>query len=101
LKKSVKIARVDEVPPGKGIKIKIEKTTIALFHYNGRFYAIQNNCPHQNADLADGYIREGSVYCPMHNWAFDLSSGIFAFNSEMRLKTYPVEVKNGEIHIRV
>jgi nitrite reductase/ring-hydroxylating ferredoxin subunit len=75
------------------------REVIALFNYRGRFFAIQNNCPHQNADLANGYIHKGKVYCPMHNWAFDIASGAFAFNDAMHIKTYPVDVKDGVIYI--
>jgi nitrite reductase (NADH) small subunit len=98
LRTPIKIARISEIPPGRGIKVKIGKNTIAVFNYRGQFYAIQNNCPHQNADLANGYIRDGKIYCPMHNWAFDISSGAFDFNKEMHLKTYPLQIKDDFIY---
>ena len=53
----------------------------------------------EKLDLADGYIRNNQVYCPMHNWAFDIKTGAFAFNPGQKIKTYPVEIRNNEIFI--
>lgn len=32
-------------------------------------------CPHEGADLAAGYLRDGCVVCPWHNLPFSLESG--------------------------
>lgn len=93
------VARTNELGPGQGKKIKVGKLQIALFNYRGKYFALQNYCPHQNADLADGYIRDGQLYCPMHHWAFDLFNGAYAFNPELKIKTYPVLVEQESIYI--
>ena len=92
-------ARISELSPGQGIKVKIGKHLIAIFYYQGQYFAIQNFCPHQNADLADGYIRGGKLYCPLHNWAFDLASGTYAFNPDLKLKTYPLLIEEDSLYI--
>ena len=93
------VALVKDILPGKGYKIKIGKEIIALFNYKGKFFAIQNRCPHQNADLADGYIKEGRVHCALHNWAFDLSTGSISFNPDQKIKTFSVLIENDSIYI--
>ena len=95
------VARTGDISPGKGVKIKIGKKTIALFNNRGQYFAIQNFCPHQNADLADGYLREGQVFCPLHNWSFDLNSGAYGFNPKLKLKTYPVLIEQDSIYILI
>uniref|UniRef100_B8HSA1 Rieske (2Fe-2S) domain protein n=1 Tax=Cyanothece sp. (strain PCC 7425 / ATCC 29141) TaxID=395961 RepID=B8HSA1_CYAP4 len=32
-------------------------------------------CPHTGADLSQGYIENGKLYCPWHSLAFDLKTG--------------------------
>ena len=96
---SIRVASVEDISPGKGLKVKVKDFYVAIFYHNGSYYAIQNRCPHQSADLADGYLRGGQVYCPMHNWAFDIKTGAFGFNPNQRLRTYPVEIVNNEIFI--
>ena len=85
--------------PGQGLKARIKGKNIALFKHKNKIYAIQNNCPHQNADLADGYIKDDKVHCILHHWAFDLSSGTYSFNPKMRLRTYEVRVRDDIIYI--
>ncbi|RYZ34919.1 MAG: MBL fold metallo-hydrolase [Myxococcaceae bacterium] len=39
----------------------------------GKRFSIQRFCPHQGADLSEGWVEEGRyVVCPRHRWQFDL-----------------------------
>ena len=58
MKKFYPVGSINDLRPGKGMKVKIKNRTIALFKHKNKVYAIQNSCPHQNADLADGYIKD-------------------------------------------
>ena len=64
-------------------------------------YAIQNNCPHQNADLADGYIKDDKLFCSMHHWAFELSSGAYSFNPKIFIKTFDVKINDDVIFVGI
>jgi len=83
------------------VKIRIRKETIAIFKHNKKIYAIQNNCPHQNAELVTGYIKNNKIYCALHHWAFDIESGAYAFNPKMFLKTYEVQIKDEIVYIGI
>ena len=83
------------------MKVRIKKKSIAIFFYNHKIYAIQNSCPHQNADLADGYIKEEKIYCPLHHWAFELATGAYSFNPEIFLKTFEVKVNEDIIYVGI
>jgi nitrite reductase/ring-hydroxylating ferredoxin subunit len=54
----------------------------------GRLHAFERRCPHQGADLALGYVREGRVYCPWHNYWFDPASGRGPCAAIRALRTY-------------
>ncbi len=42
----------------------------------GKLYSINRFCPHQGADLAQGWIEGGRyLVCPRHRWQFDLENG--------------------------
>jgi NAD(P)H-dependent nitrite reductase small subunit len=101
LKNYFQVANIDEIPEHQGIKVQIKNKSIALFKYKNKIYAIQNLCPHQNADLADGFVKDGKVFCPMHNWSFFLSDGMYSINNQMKLKTYRVQQRNGKIFINL
>lgn len=97
--KFIKIAEVDDVPRVSGKKIKVNDKSIALYKHKNNIYAIRNSCPHQGADLADGHINESKVVCPLHRWSFDLKTGAFVGNENIRIPTYEVKVENNDIYI--
>jgi NAD(P)H-dependent nitrite reductase small subunit len=99
LNKYYPVIKLSELPPGKGVKIKIKHKQIALFRLGEKVVAVQNRCPHQNADLAQGYIKENKLYCYLHHWAFDLKTGAYAFNPEMQLNIYDVKIENDQVLI--
>jgi nitrite reductase/ring-hydroxylating ferredoxin subunit len=101
LKTFFPITLVSNLIPGRGFKAHIKGKKIALFKHRSKIYAIQNGCPHQNADLADGYIKDDKVHCKLHHWAFDLSSGTYSFNPKMKLLTYEVRVRDDMIYIGI
>jgi NAD(P)H-dependent nitrite reductase small subunit len=99
LEKYYPVISLSKLTPGKGIKIKLKKITLAIFFIKEKIYAVQNRCPHQNADLSDGYIIDDKLYCSLHHWAFNLSDGKYAFNPEMKLKTYKTKIEDGMIYV--
>lgn len=75
------LLKPSELPDGERKLIKIGEVDVAVFHQGGRFYAINNTCPHRQGPLIRGMIVEPEqglgycVRCPMHGWKFDLASG--------------------------
>ncbi|HYO55368.1 Rieske (2Fe-2S) protein, partial [Archangium sp.] len=50
-----------------------ERTVVTV---GGQRYAVNRYCPHQGADLREGWIEEGRyLVCPRHRWRFDLREG--------------------------
>ncbi|HZI11357.1 MAG TPA: Rieske 2Fe-2S domain-containing protein [Myxococcus sp.] len=42
----------------------------------GQRFSVQRFCPHQGADLSEGWVEEGRyLVCPRHRWQFDLKEG--------------------------
>lgn len=49
---------------------------IALFHTEeGELFAIDDTCTHQDASLADGWVENCEVECPLHASKFNLRTG--------------------------
>ena len=101
MKKFYPVGSINDLHSGKGMKVKLKKRTIALFKHKSKIYAIQNHCPHQNADLADGYIKDGKVFCTLHHWGFELKTGAYSFNPKIFLKTFEVKIENDMILVGI
>jgi NAD(P)H-dependent nitrite reductase small subunit len=100
--KLVTVGRVEDVPEGRGATIELQDgKELALYNVAGRFYAVENFCPHKGAPLAEGRLTDHSVECDWHGWRFDIRSGACLNRASEPVETYEVVVEDGWIKIRV
>jgi len=93
----VKVARISEIPEKRSKLICIEDVQIALWHVGGRFYAVNNICPHQHIPaLHMGTVDGIRLTCPMHGWTYCLDTGV-AETGNGRVKTYRVKLEGQDI----
>jgi nitrite reductase/ring-hydroxylating ferredoxin subunit len=53
-------------------------------------------------EAADGLrrTRDGQIVrCPWHNWEFDLTTGCNVADPRRRIRTYEVDVSDGEVYL--
>lgn len=48
---------------------------IALCRTTDGLFAVDGICPHATANLADGYVLDQYIECPLHQALFDLTTG--------------------------
>ena len=94
-----KIAKIDEIPLNGSKLVMVNNQPIALFNLDGRIIAWDNRCPHRGASLADSHISKDIIQCKFHLWEFDVETACALANPALKVKTFPVSVKNGEIFI--
>ena len=72
---------------------------IAVFYHEGKIYAVDNRCPHMGFPLDRGSVKDGILTCHWHHARFDLSSGgtFNPFADDVR--SFPVEVVDGEVWV--
>jgi nitrite reductase (NADH) small subunit len=94
----VSVGSIAEVPPGEGRTFQVGGVRIAVFHgRGGRVFATQAECPHKRGPLADGLLGDSTLICPLHEWSFDLLSGM-ALNGSCGLRVYPIALQaDGEL----
>ncbi len=98
----VTVGRVEDVPEGRGATVELKDgRELALYHVGGRFYCIDNFCPHKGAPLADGPLCGHSVECDWHGWRFDVRSGACLNRPDSPVEAYEVIIEDGWIKIRV
>jgi len=99
----VKVAHVDEIPQRVGKEVKIDDNLdIAIFRLSsGKYRAVENKCPHKQGPLSEGIVSGEYVFCPLHDWKIDLTSGDVQKPDDGCVQTYPVEVINNEVFIKI
>jgi nitrite reductase/ring-hydroxylating ferredoxin subunit len=95
----VRAARADDVRTQGVLVVHAAGQTIALFHHEDRFFAVDNRCPHMGFPLHKGSCRNGILTCHWHHARFDLASGgtFDPFADDVR--AYPTRVQDGDIWI--
>jgi 3-phenylpropionate/trans-cinnamate dioxygenase ferredoxin component len=94
----VPVAKAGDVAEGSAIKVEVAGLQIAIFKFDGEFYATDDSCSHAYASLAEGYVTDGTVECPLHGACFSLKTGeVLSEPATEPIKTYPVRVDDGEI----
>lgn len=70
----ISVCAIDDIPDGEAFRFQAD-VPIAVFNDGGSLYAIDDTCTHQDASLADGWVEDGCVECPLHAACFDLNTG--------------------------
>jgi 3-phenylpropionate/trans-cinnamate dioxygenase ferredoxin subunit len=98
----VKVARVADIPPGARQVFEIEADIyVAVFNVGGKFYAIEDICPHDDGPLAEGeMVKEYVIECPRHGARFDIRDGsVVQMPASSPVPWYPVKVEGDDIYV--
>jgi nitrite reductase (NADH) small subunit len=95
------VARVDDVPAGSVRAVRAGDEEIALAHCDGGFYAVQQHLLHLEGPLGEGVLEGCALTCPWHGWQYDVRTGQNEFDLAIQLRTYDVQVEDGEVRVRV
>lgn len=94
----VEVARVGELPPGAMMRVEISGRRLLLANVDGRFYAADDACTHEDASLSGGVLKGELVKCPLHGSRFNLRTGeALEEPAEDNLRTYPVTVEGQRV----
>ena len=93
----IKLASLDELPPGSLIEAERGEEIYALCNVGGSVRALSGVCPHRGGPLGEGSLEGDIITCPWHMWEFHSATGACAFGDDVRVPTYPVRVERNEI----
>src|SRR6516162_6478289 len=95
------VCRVGDLREGESRTVEVGSKLVAVFLDRGRYFAIDDVCPHMGASLGGGYVENGVVTCPWHAWRFRLADGAWADYPRMKIGCYPVRVVGDDIQVQL
>ena len=96
------VTNVDAVAPGNVIKVEANGISFALYNLNGSFFATEEICSHAHASLAEGFIIEDTIECPLHGACFSIRTGeALSAPATDPVQTYPVRIEGTEVFIGI
>lgn len=101
--RSVTIAKTADIKPGELAAFDVAGVRIAIANANGRFFAIDDTCTHEQCSLAAEGTLEGTVVtCACHGAQFDVTTGaVLAPPAPEPVKAYPLHVDHDNLVIEV
>lgn len=100
--KLVKVGSVADIPPGSAKLVEVEGKRIAFFNVGGRFYAIDDTCPHRGGPLSEGTLQGEVVTCPWHGSKFNVTTGaVLTPPARDGVSRYSVRDSGGELSVEV
>lgn len=89
-----------EIEARKLRRVQVGDFWVGLFVFEGKIYALEDECPHRGAFLSDGKIGEdGYVVCPLHAWEYHVISGQGKEDWEGCVASFPVEERDGAVYV--
>ena len=98
----VTVADESQLGEGETLRAEVGGYVMTIVRLDGRLYAFQEFCTHRYGPLSEGTFRDGQVVCPWHRSCFDVRTGkVTEGPAKVDLKRFDVEVRDGQIAVRV
>ena len=98
---ATKICSLDDLKPGKAIRVKINDHAIAIIRTpNGEVKALDDKCSHGEISLPEGFVDNETIECWAHGAKFDLNTGKpLSLPAYEPVATYEVLIDNNDIYV--
>ena len=91
----------DRLPEGRVQTVTAGHQGICLTHFEGKFSALDNSCPHQGGPLGEGSIENGMLRCPWHGWDFHPCTGLPPGGFDDGVTTFDVKEEENAIYVGI
>jgi 3-phenylpropionate/trans-cinnamate dioxygenase ferredoxin subunit len=100
----VALCRRDDLKPGQARRFDVADVRIALVRIGDEFFAIGDECSHEDYSLAEGEVwpEECELECPRHGSTFDLRTGeACSLPATKPVPVFEVIVDGDEVGVRL
>ena len=98
----VKVASVDEIPPGTMKAFEVNFTPVLICNVEGRYYAVENECTHEAVPMADGSLDGNKITCRHHGARFSVVDGsVLGPPAVVPIETFKTRIENNSVYIEI
>ncbi len=88
----------DQLHENRVVTVTAGHKSFCLTHFEGKFTALDNKCPHQGGPLGEGSIEKGLLRCPWHGWDYHPSTGN-APGFDDGVEAFPTEIRDDGVYV--
>jgi len=97
----VDVTAEDAVAEGEYVVVDVDGTDVAVFKLDGKFYAIEDVCTHDGAEIASGELLGDEIVCPRHGARFCVKTGeVKCAPAYENIDTFPLRISDGRVQVR-
>ncbi len=86
---------------GQHTVVDVDGAEVAVFKIDGQFYAIEDVCSHDGAEIASGELEGDEIVCPRHGARFCVKTGkVLCAPAYEDIDCFPVRVEKGTVQVR-
>lgn len=97
----IDVVAINALANGENIVVDVDGTAVAVFKLGDAFYAIEDVCTHDGAEIASGELDGDEIICPRHGARFCIKTGaVKAPPAYEAICCFPVRIEAGKVQVR-
>ncbi len=97
----VDVIKAEAMADGEHVVVDVDGTDVAVFKLEGEFYAVEDVCNHDGAEIASGEIEGDDIVCPRHGARFCIKTGeVKGPPAYENLDIFPIQIVDGQVQVR-
>ncbi|WP_031433239.1 non-heme iron oxygenase ferredoxin subunit [Methylomarinum vadi] len=97
----VDVIAADALADGENVIVDVDGSEVAVFKIDGQFYAIEDVCTHDGAEIASGELDGDEIVCPRHGARFCVRTGeVKCPPAYENIATFPLRIVDGRVQVR-
>jgi nitrite reductase/ring-hydroxylating ferredoxin subunit len=98
----VRALKLDEIQEGTINGVDVEGQHVVIVRIGQDVYALSGFCTHEETDLANGFLVEDRIICPLHLSQFDCKTGSVLNPPAVKpLNVFNVKIEDGWVLVEV
>jgi nitrite reductase/ring-hydroxylating ferredoxin subunit/DMSO/TMAO reductase YedYZ heme-binding membrane subunit len=89
----IKVCSINDIEEERAKMFCIDKERIAVYKTQGKLFAVNNVCKHQNGPLGEGKVLDGCITCPWHGYQYLPHNGQSPPPFKEKVSTYDVMIE--------
>ena len=91
-----RIEPASKIRPGEVLRFTVAGHELAVGRTReGRYFAVDDACPHAGGSLAEGLVEGETLICPIHGFAYHVREGR-GLDDDAPLRVHPVRLREQE-----
>jgi DMSO/TMAO reductase YedYZ heme-binding membrane subunit/nitrite reductase/ring-hydroxylating ferredoxin subunit len=92
-----KVCTVNDIIEDRAKMFCIKDERIAVYKTQGKLFAVNNVCKHQNGPLGEGKVIDGCITCPWHGYQYLPQNGQSPPPFTEKVSTYDVKINGNDV----